>query len=76
MSAIEDLAGGFVTSPFRGASGQLMMEPPIIFVFSNFKLTYGLMSNDRWKIFEISEKEPYALNEVTETLLSGVNQTD
>lgn len=76
LSAIEDLAGGFVTSPFRGASGQLMMEPPIIFVMSNFKLSYGLMSNDRWRIYEISEQQPYQLSEVTETLLPGVSPSD
>ena len=76
LSAIEDLAGGFVTSPFRGASGQLMMEPPVIFVMSNFKLSYGLMSTDRWKIFEISQDKPYSLSEVTETLLSDIGQSD
>jgi len=69
LSAIEDLAGGFVSSPFRGASGQLMLEPPLIFVMSNFKLSYGLMTDDRWKIFEISEQAPYTLDEVTEDLL-------
>ena len=53
-----------------------MMEPPVIFVMSNFKLSYGLMSTDRWKIFEISQDKPYSLSEVTETLLSDIGQSD
>ena len=48
-----NISEGFVVSPFFGQSSRLMMEPPFVFVFSNYSLSYELLSKDRWECYEV-----------------------
>lgn len=57
LSTCEDLLNGFVSSFMYGRYSQLLMEPPHVFVFSNEKCPRQLLSEDRWKSFEITKNK-------------------
>ena len=53
LSVIEDIKDGFVTSSMYGGDKQLMMSPPTVIVFSNIRLPYNSLSEDRWDLYTI-----------------------
>ena len=53
LSVIEDIKDGFVTSSMYGDDKQLMMSPPTVIVFSNIRLPYNSLSEDRWDLYTI-----------------------
>lgn len=53
LAVLEELKSGLVTNPMRGSGKTLIMEPPHIIVSSNYVLKYELLSEDRWKVYEI-----------------------
>jgi len=56
LSVIEDIKSGFVLSPMYGKSGELLMNPPHIIISSNYLLNQGMLSKDRWSVYEITEQ--------------------
>lgn len=54
-SVIEDVKNGTVLSAMYGRDAQLLMYPPIVWVFSNFRPDTKALSLDRWKIFHMRE---------------------
>lgn len=55
FAAIEEIKNGWVKSCFHGKFHELIMEPPHVFCFSNWKAPVHLMSKDRWKLFTITD---------------------
>ena len=45
-----------------GSGRTLLMEPPHIIVSSNYNLDYNLLSEDRWEVYEISDKKLKKVN--------------
>jgi len=62
ISVLEKLKGGFLTSTMYGKYTSLVMDPPHIVIFSNKEPNVGMLSADRWKIFNIKYK---VLHELT-----------
>jgi hypothetical protein len=56
ISTLEDLKNGFVVSVFYGKYQKLLMDPPIVIVFSNKLCPVKMMSDDRWLNLEIDKK--------------------
>lgn len=55
LSAIEDIKNGYVVSSMYGKHQQLMMDPPHVIIFSNIVCPIGMMSEDRWRNYQITE---------------------
>lgn len=53
FSSIEALKNGNVMCAMYGKVAHLRMEPPHVFVFSNHKPCKYLVSQDRWKVYEV-----------------------
>lgn len=53
IAVVEDILNGFVCTNFHGQYSQLVMNPPIVVVFSNMTAPKGMLSEDRWKAFRI-----------------------
>jgi hypothetical protein len=62
LSVLEDLKSGLVTNAMYGSGRTLLMEPPHIIVSSNYNLDYNLLSEDRWEVYEISNKKLVKIN--------------
>ena len=62
LSVLEDLKSGLVTNAMYGSGRTLLMEPPHIIVSSNYNLDYNLLSEDRWEVYEISDKKLKKVN--------------
>lgn len=60
-SVIEDVKNGTVLSAMYGRDAQLLMYPPIVWVFSNYKPDVRSLSLDRWKIFTMNEDKTLAM---------------
>lgn len=56
MSTIEDLKNGHIISFMYGHYNQLLMDPPNIIIFSNQKCPSDMISKDRWRYYEINNK--------------------
>ena len=56
-SVIEDVKNGTVLSAMYGRDAQLLMYPPIVWVFSNYRPDIKSLSLDRWKIFIMRENK-------------------
>lgn len=54
-SVIEDVKNGTVLSAMYGRDAQLLMYPPIVWVFSNYRPEVESLSLDRWRIFIMKE---------------------
>lgn len=59
ITVVEDIKNGFVVSNFHGKSRQLMINPPHVLIFSNIKCPHLLLSEDRWQVRQIINKELY-----------------
>ena len=57
LAVIEDLKSGILFSPFYGKNNELIMNPPIVIISSNYKFSMGTLSKDRWSIYEIKNKK-------------------
>lgn len=57
ITVLEDMKNGHIVSPMYGKYSDLLMDPPHVIVFSNQKCPRELMSDDRWKSFEIRKKD-------------------
>lgn len=53
LSVIEDLKNGHLTSPMYGKYSNMLMNPPIVIVFSNTFFPFDSLSADRWDSFVI-----------------------
>lgn len=53
LSILEDTKNGFIINAMYGAGKPLIMEPPHIFVSTNYTFNYELLSEDRWVVLEI-----------------------
>lgn len=62
LSVLEDLKSGLITNAMYGSGKTLLMEPPHIIVSSNYNLDYNLLSEDRWEVYEISNKKLIKIN--------------
>jgi len=56
LSVIEDLKNGHMTSPMYGKYSNILMDPPLVIVFSNIFFPYDSLSEDRWDSYMIVEK--------------------
>jgi len=56
VSTLEDIKNGFVVSSFYGKHQQLLMDPPHVIVFSNQLCPVNMLSQDRWRNYEIDRK--------------------
>lgn len=56
ISTLEDLKNGFIVSVFYGKYQKLLMDPPVVIVFSNKICPMRMMSDDRWLNLEINKK--------------------
>ncbi|AXH77059.1 MAG: Rep [Cressdnaviricota sp.] len=59
FSALEAIKDGFVESAMYGKVQQLFMEPPHVIVFSNDLPDLRLASIDRWKVYEVKDKDDF-----------------
>lgn len=57
LSIIEDAKLGFLVSNFYGNYKTLIMDPPLIFIFSNDECPVDKLSEDRWQVFRINKKD-------------------
>ena len=57
FSALEDIKDGFVQSNMYGKGRSLFMKPPHLWVFSNDLPDLQFCSKDRWKIFQLEDKD-------------------
>ena len=57
LSVTEDIKSGNVFSSFFGSGKALLMSPPHIVISTNYELKYNLLSEDRWRIYEIKNKK-------------------
>ena len=57
LSAIEDLKNGFLVSSMYGKNQTLLLDPPHIIIFSNRSCPRDGLSQDRWDIYYIEDKE-------------------
>lgn len=55
LSVIEELKNGHVTSPMYGKYANVLMDPPIVIVFSNLFFPYDSLSADRWDCYIINK---------------------
>lgn len=62
-SVIEDVKNGTVLSAMYGRDAQLLMYPPIVWVFSNFRPDTKALSLDRWKIFHMRKDKTLDLEQ-------------
>lgn len=53
FSSIEEVKNGWVISAMYGKCGELLMEPPHVFIFSNEMPNLTLCSLDRWKLWRV-----------------------
>jgi hypothetical protein len=56
LAVCEEIKSGFVVNPMYGKGSTLVMHPPHVIISSNYKLSYELLSNDRWGVYEIDRK--------------------
>lgn len=56
IAALESCKNGLVSKMMYGEGSALLMEPPHILIMSNSDLDKSLLSKDRWKVFEIENK--------------------
>lgn len=59
FSALEAIKDGFVESAMYGKVQTLFMEPPHVIVFSNDLPDLRLASMDRWKVYEVKDKDDF-----------------
>jgi len=57
FSALEDIKDGWVESVMYGKEHELMMDHPHVWIFSNELPNLAYASPDRWKVFEITDKD-------------------
>jgi hypothetical protein len=57
ISAVKDLNSRLIVSNCYGKYKTLVMKPPHIVIFSNQKCFRKMMSEDRWKIFKLTEEK-------------------
>lgn len=55
LSVIEELKNGHITSPMYGKYANVLMDPPIVIVFSNLFFPYDSLSADRWDCYIINK---------------------
>ena len=55
LSVLEDLKNGYLVSVMYGKYQELMIEPPHIVVFSNQTCPKGMLADERWQSYRISE---------------------
>jgi hypothetical protein len=55
INVLEDLLNGHLVSSFHGQYNSLMLEPPIVLVFSNASAPVRMSSVDRWMCYLITE---------------------
>ena len=67
LNVLEDLKNGFVISPFYGKDNKLFMDPPHVIICANYIMDYELLSEDRWEIYELKNKE---IKNITEKILN------
>ena len=68
LSVIEDLKNGHLTSPMYGKYSNMLMDPPIVIVFSNIFFPYDSLSADRWDCYLIkSSSDSPALISLSES---------
>lgn len=54
---LEDIKGGYLSSPFRGKYAEMFMSPPHVLVFANQIPDLDLLSFDRWNIWTVNVNE-------------------
>lgn len=70
FSALEAIKDGFVESAMYGKVQQLFMEPPHVIVFSNDLPDLKLASMDRWKVYEVKDKNDFLHHMRTDVVLA------
>ena len=63
ITVLEDCKNGHIVSSMYGTGFTLLMDPPNIIIFSNQSCPVKLMSEDRWKCYEI-DRETFDLKDV------------
>lgn len=57
LSTIEDLKSGLVLNEMCSSTNNSVINPPHIIVSSNYVMDLGILSDDRWEIYELSKKK-------------------
>ena len=55
VSSIEEIKNGYVVSHMYGRYNKLMMDPPHVIIFANYKCPRYLLSDDRWITLRINK---------------------